>query len=491
MKNKLIINKQIAIIGAGPVGLTMALLLQQKGANVTVYERDAHAAVRITGGSLDLHQHSGQRALQAGGLLADFYRLSRAVAERILTPAGQVMVDEPVVADTYYLKPEIDRNQLRQLLLSQLVAGTIQWGHRLTGLTQQANRYQLHFEGQLTAGADLVIVANGGLTQARSLVTDAQPQYTGTYLLQGEIPQAATACPRYVKLCGQGNAMVIADGHALSTHYIANGSLVYYVSFRQPQDWFEQQGIDVTNPAAVVKFLTRQFAHWDAAYHQLFGAAKAVKGLPMRYIPLDISWKAHHHITLIGDAAHLMPPFAGIGVNIGLEDALNLSENLTGGQFETLDDAIADYERRMLVYARESLAGSLQAELHIHTHKNLDEVLESRADWNEQLGQADRQPTALAEAISQFCKKAMSASPLKGTVKFVVGESTLFLDGSGSRNQLSFEDQVAACTITIDPATFGQLVSGELATVSAFRKKQLRIAGSMGLAMKVSHLFGE
>src|SRR5205809_821255 len=61
-------GKRIAIAGAGPCGLTLARLLQQKGADVRVFELESSTAARNQGGSLDLHEDSGQLALRKAGL---------------------------------------------------------------------------------------------------------------------------------------------------------------------------------------------------------------------------------------------------------------------------------------------------------------------------------------------------------------------------------------------------------------------------------------
>jgi tetracycline resistance monooxygenase len=80
---------------------------------------------------------------------------------------------------------------------------------------------------------------------------------------------------------------------------------------------------------------------------------------------LDKPWKTNRPlpITLIGDTAHLMPPFAGQGVNIGLMDTLVLSDNLTSGKFENIQSAIDDYEQKMFVYATKAQGESSKNEL--------------------------------------------------------------------------------------------------------------------------------
>ena len=71
---------------------------------------------------------------------------------------------------------------------------------------------------------------------------------------------------------------------------------------------------------------------------------------PLEYFPLDQNWNAKSNLTLIGDAAHLMPP-SGEGVNTAMLDALDLSECLTSGEYQDMQSSIAAYEKRMLARA--------------------------------------------------------------------------------------------------------------------------------------------
>ena len=78
-----ITNKTIAIVGGGPGGLTLARILQMRGADVNVYERDAHKDARPKGATLDLHEESGLAALKEAGLMDAFKANYRPGADAI------------------------------------------------------------------------------------------------------------------------------------------------------------------------------------------------------------------------------------------------------------------------------------------------------------------------------------------------------------------------------------------------------------------------
>ena len=101
-------NKKIAIVGGGPGGLTIARLLQMNGADVKVYERDAHKHARMQGATLDLHEESGLKALKEAGLMDAFWENYRPGADRlrIVDKNADIIYDdvnekqnEPVYAD--------------------------------------------------------------------------------------------------------------------------------------------------------------------------------------------------------------------------------------------------------------------------------------------------------------------------------------------------------------------------------------------------------
>ena len=346
-------DKRVAIIGAGPVGLTMARLLQQKGIEVTVYERDENARTRISGGTLDLHKGSGQDAMQKAGLLERYYAMAIPMGRTVADEQGNVLFSRKTTPEEQYDDPEINRNDLKQLLLDSLESDTVVWDRKFTGLEVQNGTWVLHFENDIPATADLIIGANGGMSKARQYVTDAEIEYTGTLILQGEVAQPETTCLEFSQLCNDTILMTASEGTLLVANPRNGGILSYSVIFASPDEWGSENELTSQDTDRIRTFLLNRLADWHDCYRQVVRSTSSFVVWPTRKIPLDKPWKKNRPlpITLIGDAAHIMPPFAGQGVNTGLMDAMILTDNLTTDKFETIETAINDYEQQMVVYA--------------------------------------------------------------------------------------------------------------------------------------------
>lgn len=378
MNHSLIKNKKIAIIGGGPVGLTTARILQINGADVTVYERDLNAQARTSGGTLDIHSDSGQKAIEKADLMDAFYKYARPTGEKMADMHGNITSTEMPTEENAYSRPEIDRNDLRKIMLENLKENTVVWDSHLTHIEKTESQYHLEFKNGATATADFVIVANGGRSNARKFVTHLEPQLSGTYIIQGEIANPDRDYPEFKPKYGDGNVMAMGEHKMFYTHTLRDGSVHFGVSFKADENWILNNGIDFEDLIAVRAFLNETFKNWSDDYKKFFNAATDFSGLPLRLFSLEESWKEHSNITLVGDAAHLMPPFAGEGVNMGLFDAYHLTENLTNGKFETIQEALADYEKKMFEYALEAQRETAKMEILLHSDNTTEDILNSR-----------------------------------------------------------------------------------------------------------------
>ena len=89
---------------------------------------------------------------------------------------------------------------------------------------------------------------------------------------------------------------------------------------------------------------------------------------------------------------------------------------------------------------------------------------------------------------NQMKEKAENADPIGGTLKFVIDESIVFIDGSGGSNVISEDDKDADCTISTSLEVLLKLKNGEINPMMAVMGGQIKITGDMGLAMKVQSL---
>jgi 2-polyprenyl-6-methoxyphenol hydroxylase-like FAD-dependent oxidoreductase len=339
---------RIAVVGAGPGGLTCARILQRHGIAVTVYDRDGGPADRNQGGTLDLHDEDGQIALREAGLLDDFFRLSRPEGQemRQLDPAGTLHFHH-VPAEDERVKPEIDRGVLRELLLNSLEPGTVRWGHALRSVEGPAGGpRRLLFADGTTVEADLVIGADGAWSTVRRAVSDAAPRYTGVTFLEAWFDDVDTAHPEIAEFVGQGSAAAADGDRGLFAQRNGGDHIRVYVIQRLPEDWIAAAGLTAGDTEGVRALLLGHFRDWAPAWRRLLTDNDGpYVDRPIHALPVPHTWEHAPSVTLLGDAAHLMPPL-GVGVNLAMLDACELA--LAVARHDSLDDAVRDYEKTML-----------------------------------------------------------------------------------------------------------------------------------------------
>ena len=325
----------IAIVGAGLGGLTVALALARRGWRVRVYEQAPVMAEVGAGISVSSGAGRGLASLGVGpALLAASLPTPNVAFVHYRTGALLAGVfDRGAPVDLGLAAARhIHRADLHKILLDaveDVAPGAVQTGKRLAHIEQDAGEVRLRFADGAQASAEALIAADGTRSAARrQLFDDSEPEFAGQVAFRCLVPRDVAA-----PFMGAGNA-VVSVGPARNFHryLIRGGSLVNVIGLARSDQWLEE-GWNIS--ATSEEFLSLYAGFHPDVLGLIRSAAPGTLikwGLFVR--PPIASWSLGR-VALLGDAAHPILPFLGLGAALAMEDGVVLARALdAAGSFE-------------------------------------------------------------------------------------------------------------------------------------------------------------
>jgi 2-polyprenyl-6-methoxyphenol hydroxylase-like FAD-dependent oxidoreductase len=232
----------------------------------------------------------------------------------------------------------------------------------------QGEGWTIHFGDGSSAYADLVVAADGAQSRLRKYITAITPVYSGLTVLEGNIYHAAENAPKLHAMVKGGKLFAMDGTESIILSAKGDGSLSFYTGSREAEDWVLQSGIDFNDREQLRAWFRERFKNWSPVWLELFGSADSYfVPRPMYHYEGVQQWSPLSNLTMIGDAAHRMPPYAGEGVNMAMLDALELSEALCNPGYNDLQAVIGAFETEMCKRAAEVTAVTLEQMESMHS----------------------------------------------------------------------------------------------------------------------------